>query len=95
MYRAQNYEVMTEAKRPQDPFLDGRGWTFALCEHGGEFPDTMPQAIVATDAQGRTCTYLAVTVDGKVVDHKHFVTSSQPGAAIVYDAGRALFKKVA
>lgn len=41
-----------KAQRPQDPNLDGAGWSFRLTEHGGEFPDTMPQAIVATDADG-------------------------------------------
>jgi hypothetical protein len=66
------YEIMTEEKRPQDPGLDGNGWSFETCEHGGEYPDTMPQAIIATDAQGRSCTYLPVMVKGKVVDSKGF-----------------------
>ena len=37
-------------------------------EHGGEFPDTMPQAIKMTDAEGRSCVYVPVTQDDKVVD---------------------------
>jgi hypothetical protein len=68
------FEQMTEDKRPQDPSLDGRGWKFATLEHGGEYPDTMPQAIRATDAEGRSCIYVPVTVDGKVVDSKGFFT---------------------
>jgi hypothetical protein len=27
-------------------------------EHGGEYPDTMPQAIEVTDAEGRTRVYV-------------------------------------
>lgn len=44
--------------RPQDPHLDGRGWRFETLEHGGTEPDTMPQAIRATDPQGRTAIYV-------------------------------------
>ena len=36
--------------------------------HGGEYPDTMPQAIRATDAQGRSCVYVPIKEDGRVVD---------------------------
>ena len=46
---------MTEEQRPQDPRLDGTGWTFKTLEHGGEYPDTMPQAIKGMDAEGRSC----------------------------------------
>ncbi len=67
-----HFNEMTEAKRPQDEFMDGRDWIFETIEHGGEFPDTMPQAIKATDAQGRSAIYLPVSVNGKVVDHSHF-----------------------
>jgi len=62
------FEEMTPEKRPQDPHMDGTGLTFTTSEHGGEYPDTMPQAIVLTDAEGRSCTYLPVTVAGRVVD---------------------------
>jgi hypothetical protein len=37
---------MTEEKRPQDPNLDGKGWTYENCEHCGEYPDTMPKAAI-------------------------------------------------
>jgi len=66
------YEVMTEEKRPQDPNLDGKGWTYINLEHGGEYPDTMPQAIRAVDSEGRSCIYLPVKENGKVVDSKGF-----------------------
>jgi hypothetical protein len=35
---------MTPEKRPQDPNMDGTGLRFQTMEHGGEYPDTMPQA---------------------------------------------------
>jgi hypothetical protein len=63
---------MTEDMRPQDPEMDGAGWTFELLEHGGEHPDAMPQAIRATDAVGRWCIYLPVKVGGKVVQSVGF-----------------------
>jgi hypothetical protein len=40
-------------ERPQDPLMDGAGWTFTTHEHGGDEPDTMPQAI---EGKGRTPT---------------------------------------
>lgn len=64
----QEYAEMPPDKRPQDPSFDGDGWSFELLDHGGEYPDTMPQAIRATDAQGRSCIYVPVTVNGHVVD---------------------------
>jgi hypothetical protein len=36
-------------------------------DHGGEYLDTMPQAIRLTDAEGRSCIYVPITQDGKVV----------------------------
>jgi hypothetical protein len=41
-------------------------------EHGGDYPDNMPMAILATDAEGRSCTYVPVRVNGRVVDSKSF-----------------------
>ena len=84
MYRAQNYELMTEEKRPQDPEQTGAGWTFQTLEHGGEYPDSMPQAIRATDAGGRSCIYYPITVNGKIVDSKGFVFDSRAGSKIEY-----------
>jgi len=43
---------MTPEKRPQDPHMDGTGLRFETMEHGGEYPDTMPQAIKLIDAEG-------------------------------------------
>jgi hypothetical protein len=63
-----SYRQMTPDRRPQDPGHDGAGWKFRLVEHGGEEPDEMPQAIIATDAEGRTCTYVPIQVNGQVVD---------------------------
>jgi hypothetical protein len=35
------------------------GLRFETLEHGGEYPDTMPQAIKLIDAEGRSCIYVA------------------------------------
>lgn len=80
MFSVHNYEAMTEEKRPQDPMLDGTGLTFETLEHGGEYPDTMPQAIRLTDAEGRTCIYFPVTENGKVVDSKGYYMNSESGS---------------
>ena len=64
----QEYRPLPPEKRPQDPHLDGRDWKFETLEHGGAYPDTMPQAIRATDPQGRWAVYVPIKVDGKVVD---------------------------
>lgn len=66
------YQEMKEDMRPQDPNLDGAGLKFETLEHGGEYPDTMPQAVRLTDAEGCTCVYLPTKVDGKVVDSIKF-----------------------
>jgi hypothetical protein len=66
------FEELTLERRPQDPNLDGSGLRFETLEHGGEFPDAMPQAIRVTDAEGRSCIYVPVTVNGKVVNSKRF-----------------------
>ena len=59
---------MTPEKRPQDPHLDGGGLRFETMDHGGEYPDTMPQAIKLIDAEGRSSIYAPITRHGKVVD---------------------------
>jgi len=42
-------------------------------DHGGKYPDTMPQAIKLIDAEGRSCIYVPITQDGKVVDSQGYV----------------------
>lgn len=61
------FERMTADMRPQDVSMDGSGLTFTPLEHGGEFPDMMPQAIRVQDAEGRWCIYVPTTEHGKVV----------------------------
>ena len=34
-------------------------------EHGGEYPDTMPQAIKLIDAEGRSCIYVPIMQNGR------------------------------
>jgi hypothetical protein len=41
--------------------------------HGGEYPDTMPQAIKLIDSEGRSCIYVPITQNGKVVDSQGYV----------------------
>jgi hypothetical protein len=53
--------------------MDGTGLRFQTLEHGGEYPDTMPQAIELTDAEGRSCIYVPITQNGEVVDSKGYV----------------------
>jgi hypothetical protein len=50
------FAELTPEKRPQDPHMDGTGLRFETMEHGGEYPDTMPQPIKLIDAEGRSCT---------------------------------------
>jgi hypothetical protein len=64
-------EMMAE-KRPQDPSMDGTGLRFETFDHGGEYPDTMPQAIKLTDAEGRSCIYVPITQNGRVVDSQGY-----------------------
>jgi len=73
------FEEMTPEKRPQDTHMDGTGLTFQTLEHGGEYPDTMPQAIRLTDAKGRSCIYVPIRVDGRVVDSKGFTLPPKDG----------------
>ncbi len=41
---------------------------FETMEHRGKYPDTMPQAIKLIDAEGRSCVYVPIMQDGKVVE---------------------------
>jgi hypothetical protein len=70
------FAVMTP-KRPQDPHLDGSGLRFETMERGGEYPDAMPQAIKLIDAEGRSCIYVPITQDGKVVDSYGFMLDAE------------------
>jgi hypothetical protein len=54
------FAQMTPDKRPQDPHMDGTGLRFETMDHGGEYPDTMPQAIKLIDAEGRSCIYVPI-----------------------------------
>ena len=64
---SQPFDALTPEQRPQDPYGDGRGWTFRLGEHGGDGMDDMPETIRATDAQGRWAVYVPLTLGGKIV----------------------------
>jgi hypothetical protein len=64
----ERFAPLAPEKRPQDPHRDGRGLRFQTMEHGGEYDDAMPQAIKLIDAEGRSCVYVPITQDGRVVD---------------------------
>ncbi|MGO4513228.1 hypothetical protein AB4Z51_40260 [Bradyrhizobium sp. 2TAF36] len=64
---------MPPERRPQDLIMDGRdmrfeGYQVETKEHAGEYPDTMPQVIEVTDAEGRKAAYVPLSRDGKVVE---------------------------
>lgn len=53
--------------------MDGRdmrfeGYQVETKEHAGDYPDTMPQVIEVTDAEGRKAAYVPLSRDGKVVE---------------------------
>jgi hypothetical protein len=64
--------------RPQDPSLRGSGLKFQVLEYGGEYNDNMPISIRLTDGEGRSCVYVPITVDGRVVDSKGFTLETLP-----------------
>ena len=68
---------MTPEQRPQDPHMDGADLRFETMEHGGEYPDAMPQAIKLSDAEGRSCIYVPIAQDGKVVDSQGFLFDAE------------------
>ena len=71
------FKELTPEKRPQDLHTDGTGLRFEAMEHGGEYPDTMPQAIKLIDAEGRSCVYVPITQDGRVVDSQKFMLDAE------------------
>jgi hypothetical protein len=64
---SQPFDELTPEMRPQDPYGDGRDWTFRTGEHGGDEPDNMPQTIKATDSAGPWAIYVPLTRGGKIV----------------------------
>jgi hypothetical protein len=67
------FAELTPERRPQDPNMDGTGLCFETMEHGGEYPDNMPQAIKVVDTEGRSCIYVPISQDGKVVDSQGYI----------------------
>ena len=60
MTATQTFRELTYTMRPQDSHGDGTGLRFETGEHGGDYPDNMPQAITVTDARAggpSTCHY--------------------------------------
>ena len=71
------FAEMTPEQRPQDPHRDGTDLHFETMEHGGKYPDAMPQAIKLSDTEGRSCIYVPITQDGKVVDSQGFLFDAE------------------
>jgi len=71
------FAPLAPERRPQDPQMDGSGLRFETMDHGGEYPDDMPQAIKLTDAEGRSCIYVPITQNGKVVDSQGYTTDNE------------------
>jgi len=61
------FRELTYTMRPQDPRGDGTGLRFETGAHGGDYPDSMPQAITVTDPQGRWALYVPLRIGGKIV----------------------------
>ena len=62
------------------------GWSDVQSNVFPMYPDSMPQAIKATDAEGRSCVYLPVSVNGHVVDSKGFIFDSRAGSKLEFKA---------
>jgi hypothetical protein len=73
------FREMPPDRRPQDPTRDGAGWTFQLVEHGGHYPDNMPQAMIAADAQGRSYTLVPKLGEMPPDDHPQDPTGDGAG----------------
>jgi hypothetical protein len=66
-------EFEETAERPENHELYPAGLRVQTLGHGGHFPDKMPDAIRATDAQGRSWLYMPIEMeDGQVVDSRGF-----------------------
>ena len=63
----QTFRELIRTMRPQDPHGDGVGLRFETGEHGGDYPDNMPQTITVTDAQGRRAVYVPLRIDDTIV----------------------------
>jgi hypothetical protein len=72
MRLTRRFAPLPPERRPQDPRQDGSGLRFETMDHGGEYSDLMPQAIKLIDAEGRSCIYVPITQNGKVVDSQRF-----------------------
>ena len=59
-------------ERSQDERMDGKDLSFEPLTFGGEYDDNMPMSIRVTDPEGRSCVYVPITVEGRVVGSKRF-----------------------
>jgi hypothetical protein len=66
------FAELTPEQRPPGPAA--RRDRLALRDDGAwwVYPGTMPQVIKLTDAQGRSCIYVPIAQNGKVVDSQGF-----------------------
>jgi hypothetical protein len=66
------FAEMTPNKRPKDPHMDGTGLRFETMDHGGEYPDTVPQAVKLTDAEERCAIHVPIMQNDRVVDSQGY-----------------------
>jgi hypothetical protein len=64
------FKELAAEKRPRDPHLDGDRPSVREAGSRRRYPDTMPQAVKLSDAEGRSCIYVPITQNGKGVDRK-------------------------
>ncbi|MBV8492846.1 MAG: hypothetical protein JO162_05145 [Alphaproteobacteria bacterium] len=65
-------------QRAQDDLMDGSDLKFEPFTFGGEYDDNMPKWIRLTDRKGRSCVYVPITENGRVVDSKRFILERLP-----------------
>ena len=60
---APTFTPLAIEERPHDATGTGKGWSFKTLEHDAH---TFPHAIEATDAQGRSATYVPLRRRGRI-----------------------------
>ena len=71
MKRTHRFAELTPENRPQDPHMDGTALASKRWSTAG-VSRPMPQAVKLIDAQGRSCVYVPISQDGRVVDSQGY-----------------------
>jgi len=62
------------------------GFQFEAIEHGGEYPDTMPQGVLVTNAKGHACIYDVSPTDRTLRPGKRPQDPTMDGAGLTFTA---------